>query len=130
MHANYLNEFSNPSKYSFINYTYNLIDRLNFRYDRLSKDNDYLELPIYKIEFFESICVFYKDKKRSKISKRINNRGETFDVEDMRHHDKNISILKKQFNFLKYIPFLKVLVKFLISRKTILENFKMKKYFK
>ncbi len=129
-HASYLPAFSNPSKYSFIRYVYNLVDRINYRYEPLSSKNNYLDLPIYKISFFESICVLYKDIKKSNLSKIIDNGGISMDHEDLRHKDETIDKLKVRFAYLKYIPLVKTLVSYFIRKKISLEYIKMKKYFK
>ena len=129
-HASYLQTFSNPSKYSFIRYAYNLVDRMNYRYSLLSLKNNYLDLPIYRISFFESICVFYKDKNRSNISHLVDNGGISINAEDLRFKNDKIEKIKAKFFYLKYIPFLKNLVSYLLKKKGILENIKMKKYFK
>jgi len=129
-HASYLPAFSNPSNYSFIRYVYNLVDRINYRYEPLSSKNNYLDLPIYKISFFESICVLYKDKKKSNVSKIIDNGGKSMDHEDFRDKSETIDKLKVRFAYLKYIPLVKTLVLYFIRKKNRLENIKMKKYFK
>ena len=129
-HASYLRTFSNPSKYSFIRYAYNLVDRMNYRYSSLSLKNNYLYLPIYRISFFESLCVFYIDKKRSNISHKVDNGGITINSEDYRYHSEKIEKIKKKFAFFKYIPFSRTLVSYFVKKQNILENIKMKKYFK
>lgn len=116
-HASYLQSFSNPSKYSFIRYAYNLVDRMNYRYSPLSLKNNYLDLPIYRISFFESLCVFYIDKKRSNISHKVDNGGITINAEDYRDHNKKIEKIKKKFIFLKYIPFIKTLASYFLKKK-------------
>ena len=59
-HASYKKEFGNPSKYSFINFVFNLINRINYRSGALKSklQNKALDLPISEIRIFESIFAF------------------------------------------------------------------------
>ena len=56
-HCSYLKEFGNPSKYSFINFCYNLVDGMNKKTIN-KKVSSYLA-NIYKIQFYQSIVVFF-----------------------------------------------------------------------
>ena len=45
-HGSYLKEFGNPSKFSFINLTYHLVDLLNFRSETFKECIKSLSLPV------------------------------------------------------------------------------------
>tara|TARA_B100001063_G_scaffold247293_1_gene292271 strand:+ start:225 stop:1076 length:852 start_codon:yes stop_codon:yes gene_type:complete len=107
-HASYLKDFGNPSKYSFINLSFNLVDRLNFRSGVLEKLNEKsLDLPISEIRYFESIVVFEIDRRLKSISKQIDNNGKELNIKDFRHKNtdrEKIDKTYRQFSFIKKIP--------------------------
>ena len=122
VHTSYLKEFGNPSKLSFINLTFNLINKLNFRSGVLKKYNSTsLRLPVSEIRYFESIVAFEVDRKNSSISYPIKNDGKTLYIKDFRHKDterENIDKVYRKFRFIQNIPILgnilkKIMTKFL-----------------
>ena len=122
VHTSYLKEFGNPSKLSFINLTFNLINKLNFRSGVLKKYNSTsLRLPVSEIRYFESIVAFEVDRKNSSISYPIKNDGKTLNIKDFRHKDterENIDKVYRKFRFIQNIPILgnilkKIMTKFL-----------------
>ena len=122
VHTSYLKEFGNPSKLSFINLTFNLINKLNFRSGVLKKYNSTsLRLPVSEIRYFESIVAFEVDRKNSSISYPIKNDGKTLYIKDFRHKDterENIDKVYRKFRFIQNIPIVgnilkKIMTKFL-----------------
>jgi len=110
-HASYKKEFGNPSKYSFINFVFNLINRINYRSGALKSklQNKALDLPISEIRIFESICAFKVDRENSYISNSIENNGEDLKIKDFRFENTNIKNYKSliyRLRFLKKIFFL------------------------
>ncbi len=72
-HTSYMKNFGSQ-KYSFINYTKKLIDKLNRRFNMF--DNEKADYRFWSIEIFESIIVFKINKKKSNLkSIKIRNRG-------------------------------------------------------
>jgi len=134
-HSSYLKEFGNPSKYSFMNFCYNLVDVMNKKIIH-QKIPPYLK-RIYKIEFYQSIVVFFFNKDRAKASHAVDNKGEVINAEDFRLKDTKVfnfidkikdkfrrSVNIKIYNLLKKIyPIFKYVVFKLKNRKN-------KKFFK
>ena len=123
-HASYKENFGNPSKYSFINFVFNLINRINYRSGalELKLKNKSLKLPISEIRIFESICAFKIDRENSFISNIIENNGKDLKIKDFRFHNTNIKYFNNliyRFRFLKKIFFLGSIINFL--KKKIFE---------
>ena len=83
-HSSYLKKFSNPSKYSFINFSKKLVDDINFKFPNLRKFNFSLNDYIYSISYFESIVCFHIDTKKCLTNEKIKNKGSKIIVEDKR----------------------------------------------
>lgn len=117
-HASYKKEFGNPSKYSFINFVFNLINRINYRSGALNSNlqNKALDLPISEIRIFESICAFRVDRENSNISNSIENNGEDLKIKDFRFENtniKNYQSLIYRLRFLKKIFFLGTFINYI-----------------
>jgi 23S rRNA U2552 (ribose-2'-O)-methylase RlmE/FtsJ len=95
-HASYMKEFGNPSNYSFINFCFSIVHKVNLNYFAKKFTNNYQKF-IYKIEFYQSLVVFYVDKNKTYQSKSIDNYGTILNSEDYRLRDKKI------FNFIEKI---------------------------
>ncbi len=72
VHASYMRDFGNPSKYSFMSYSKKVIDRINSRSSllpwlRLDEDNPVRNL-VYSCAFYESIVCFHVDRSKCFIS--------------------------------------------------------------
>mgnify|MGYP006113187629 CR=1 FL=1 len=140
-HTSYLREFGNPSKFSFMNLTYHLVNLLNFRSGTLKRNNKILSLPITEIRYFESIVAFEINRNHAKISHQIDNNGKHLNFKDFRHKNssrESIDIIYRKFSFMKRIPILGKILKFIMIRniRGFLYNYslkkeksKMKKYF-
>jgi hypothetical protein len=119
-HASYKKEFGNPSKYSFINFVFNLINRINYRSGALKSKlrNKHLTLPISEIRIFESICAFKIDRKNSFISNSIENNGEDLKAKDFRFTNtsiKNYNALIYKLRFIKKIYFLGTIINYVYT---------------
>ena len=114
-HTSYIDHFSNPNKYSFINFSKKIIDDVNFKFPNIGRfKNSYNDI-IYSIEFFESIVAFKVDRSKCKINENINNSGISENIRDMRYEEYSL------FN----IYFSKIR-KFIIEK---IKHLKLKKYF-
>jgi hypothetical protein len=134
-HASYLSEFSNPSKYSFINFSKKIIDDINFTYPKIGKFKFSINKYVYSIRFFESIVAFNVDKKKCTMNKLIINKGITSNIKDHRYSaNKNFFKIFKKDSFYRDFKFLTYLERFLIITKIYLFNkyrdLRIKKYFK
>ena len=127
-HTSYIDGFGNE-KYSFINYTKNMIDRINNRFSKFSGMKS--EKRVWSVEIYESIVVFKINKKQTQIaSEPTDNGGRNDQSTDYRYAD-NQTIKKLDYinKYLKYIPGCKFLInklKFSFLRM----NSKGKQFFK
>ena len=132
-HTSYMDGFG-PRKWSFIEYSKNLIDRINSRHERYGNVSP--ETRIWSIEFFDSIVALKVNSLATADSSRpISNRSESDNSLDYRYEDGNRNLetldqLRRRLRKLKrVIPFAK-----LLSRQ--LENwigsrgFKARRFFK
>ena len=119
VHTSYLKEFGNPSKLSFINLTFNLINKLNFRSGVLKDFNSTcLNLPVSEVRYFESIVAFEVDRKNSSISHPVKNNGKMLNIKDFRHKNterENIDNIYRKFRFIQSIPILGGIVKIIMT---------------
>ena len=134
-HASYLPEFSNPSKYSFINFTKKIIDDINFTYPKLGKFKFSINKYVYSIRFFESIVAFYIDKKKCIMNELITNNGVRSNIIDQKYAtNHNVFKILRQNSFYKYFKFFAYLENFLIIIKKYIfnkyRNLIINKYFK
>ena len=97
-HTSYINYkgFKNPSKYSFINFSSNLIENIHRRNPMLKKKMNVISNKISSIEYYDSIVAFHFNKNKLSQAKNLKNNQllETF-FDDYRYK-KNIDIKKKQ----------------------------------
>jgi len=138
-HTSYMPKFGNPSKYSFINFAKNKIDKINYRFP-LFKDKDNVERKIFSINFYESIVAFNISAKKSIIPDYLENNSNSFTNEYL--WDGSFSeffpYIQKhidgRFKFLKEVPVIKKIVRLLFYKKNFIaklkEGFFLRKYFK
>tara|TARA_B100001769_G_scaffold208526_1_gene167963 strand:- start:49 stop:834 length:786 start_codon:yes stop_codon:yes gene_type:complete len=62
-HTSYMQEFGNPHKYNFINFSKKIVDEINYKFFSENKKKFFLNNYIYSTQFYESICIFYVDRK-------------------------------------------------------------------
>ena len=129
-HTSYFNNFGNPSKYSFINYSKNIIDSINSRFPGVYASKNILKYAVYSICFYESIVCFNIDRTKCFVSTQTTNNGIKFSAIDFRHHG---DLSHKASNYLR-AKFKKIGLKFsgntlfsYIETKWI--NKSLKKYF-
>jgi len=93
-HTSYMRDFG-PRKYSFIEYTKQLFDKINYRFSRFEKKNQ-PERRIWSIEVFESIVAFRVNRSASSLQSELHDNGtELKDAVDQRYSD-NASMQKLQ----------------------------------
>tara|TARA_B100000795_G_scaffold179344_1_gene135754 strand:+ start:1027 stop:1932 length:906 start_codon:yes stop_codon:yes gene_type:complete len=137
-HTSYMSKFGNPSKYSFINFAKNKIDKINFRFPEF-KDENNIEKKIFSINFYESIVVFNINSKKSIIPNILENNDNSFT--DKYLWDGSFSelfpgaqrLINSRFKFLKTVPILKKIIRILFYKKNFfakLKDMSLKKYFK
>tara|TARA_Y100000591_G_C21830785_1_gene699446 strand:- start:1499 stop:2347 length:849 start_codon:yes stop_codon:yes gene_type:complete len=89
--------FKNPSKYSFINFTYFLIENMHRRNPTINKDLNFISKKIKQINFYDSIVeIIISKNKNLKISKFVeNNYKLRYRFTDFRHKGNFLSTLNK-----------------------------------
>ena len=95
-HTSYLNQYGNPSNYSFMNLLFKYVDKINHRSGSLDTSNA-LKKPIYNISFFESIAVLKINRRLNIISEEITNNKKTLNIVENKFFEKEKDSL---FNFL------------------------------
>jgi hypothetical protein len=112
-HTSYMSGFGNK-KYSFIEYTKLMIDRINNRFENFA--NRPREQRVWSLRFFESFVVFEINRPATHVmSKNIHNDHADQGAVDFRHSDgKLLSFIdarRKHFSFLKNIPGMSMLLR-------------------
>jgi len=131
VHTSYLRRFGNPSRFSFINYAKNKIDKINYRFPEIKKNN--IEKKIYSINFYESIVVFNINSKKSIIPNYIANNPNShtkkfFADGSFTEFFPNIHrFIDKKLHFLTKVPVIKKIIRILFYKKNFFA--KMKEYF-
>jgi len=138
-HTSYMPNFGYPSKYSFINFAKNKIDKINYRFP-LFKDKDNIEKKIFSINFYESIVVFNINAKKSIVPNYLENNDNSYtdkylwDGSFREFFPYVQKLIDVKFKFLKEIPILKKIIRVLFYKKNFIaklkENMSLKKYFK
>ena len=136
-HSSYMEKFGNPSKNSFINYSKNIIDRVNYRFpfEKLSYQKK-REKKIYSISFYESLVVFNINSKKCFDPEHVNSFGDPYTVTDLSFTEffpKIQKFIDSKLPILKKIPIIKKIVRFLFYRRNIFWRIKeyliLKKFF-
>lgn len=111
-HTSYLNQYGNPSKYSFMNLLFKFVEKINHRSGSLDTTNA-LNKPIYNISFFESIAVLKINRKLNLISKEINNNKKVLHIVENKffekEKDKVLNFFYK-FKNLKNLPLIGIIM--------------------
>jgi hypothetical protein len=127
-HTSYMNYkgFKNPSKYSFINFSLNIIENIHRRNPMLKKKMNLISEKIYSIEYYDSIVSINIKKKKLNPSKNLqNNKKLKTSFVDYRFKRVEFHDIKKKNILLKFIKS-KISKKGYIQR--LYENHKIKKY--
>lgn len=128
-HTSYLKNYNSSFKYSFINFSKNLIDDLNHNIDLkldLEKKNK-IKNYIYSIEYYESVVVFKINREKSYKNYIVTNKGKTSNIEDLSEKGNQIFIKNIKY-YLEKIPLIR-LNKFTKIIKKIVNNNFIKKFF-
>jgi len=126
-HTSYLPKFGNPNKYSFINFTKQIIDQINytFPFSIKKKFKNDIGKYVYGLSFYESIVEFKINRKQCIENKFLQNFGKSSGIEDFRNENSNLmkilKSVKKKTNLFKRIKLQKI--------NYFIENFFLKKYF-
>ena len=93
IHTNYFREFGNPSKYSFINFAYRIIDSVNSRSHAMRRVRKRYSDRVYSVHFYESMIAFEIDSSLCKQSMPTSNHGESRGLKDFRYQGRVKSAL-------------------------------------
>jgi len=88
VHTSYMKRFGNPSPYSFINYSKNIIDKIFSRSAEIPDLVGALKDYVYSIEFFVSIVCFKINRNKCYTSTFTRNIEVETDFEDFWAHDR------------------------------------------
>lgn len=84
VHASYLADFGNPSRWSFMSYVRRVIDAIQTRYPELSASRPAIAGLVYSVLCYESIVAFRIDRSRCVESTPTTNHGREMGAEDRR----------------------------------------------
>ena len=126
-HTSYMTGFG-PRKYSFIQYTKNMIDLMNQRFGEFN--NEKADHRVWSIRIYESIVAFDINKSAVNLKSEPTYNGGSDDLaEDFRYDDnttiKNFNSLARKFRFLKKIPGFTIIRNYLVYKK-----FSKKRFFR
>lgn len=129
-HTSYMQDFG-PKKYSFMQYTKHLIDRINYRYEKLGYANP--ERRVWSINIYESIIAFKINNRLTKLNSHgVENLGANDGAMDHRFKDMRATLqmswVVKRCAFLKFVPGLRRLKRVYVYIYDHL-FFRAKKYF-
>ena len=126
-HTSYMSGFG-PKRYSFIEYTKNMIDLINNRFSKFNRKKS--EKRVWSLRIFESIVAFSVNKRATKLkSKPTVNSGEDDGARDFRHKDNTyINTLGALNKVMKFMPGYKLLNKFL-NNIAVNQKFSSRKFF-
>ena len=120
--------FKNPSKFSFINFTINLIEVIHRRNPMVLKDSNFFSKKIFSIEYFDSITAIKIGKKKLGNSKNLENNKKLRVLFDDFRYRRKITDSNKDINE----NFISFLFNKMVSKRSYLyriyENFLIRKY--
>lgn len=85
-HTSYMKQFGNPSRYSFMNFAFDVVNSINNRFPAIRSSENSLAGEISSVEFFESIVSFRVDRTECFASEPTSNGGASRDAIDYRFH--------------------------------------------
>lgn len=98
-HTSYMEGFG-PQKFSFVEYSKRMVDRVNHRSCRVEDRPQ--ERRVWSIQFFESIVAFHINRVASTRLCEETGNGREFDgAEDFRNHDRSALRIPRAFQILK-----------------------------
>ena len=86
-HASYMTQFGNPSRHSFMNFAFDVVDSINSRFPAVDSSTNSLNQYVSSVSFHESIVAFHIDRKNCFISQPTSNGGKSVDATDYRFHN-------------------------------------------
>jgi len=116
-------EFYNPSKFSFVNFCFKIVEFINYRSGLINKDLNSYSKKIYSIEFFESIAVLKINASKCFKSKPISNKVKDPPLNEMRnsfHFNKTKNFINNNFSFLTQFKIFKKIERKLFYRNRFL----------
>lgn len=122
VHTSYIEEYNSNIKFSFINFTKELINKINS-----NKDSEFKKL-IYSIHYFDKIVIFRINRDKCKFEVApVSNSGQNNNVENLTWlaNELNINFIKLFFSKIPFFSFRKI-TKIIKNR---INNNKIKKYF-
>jgi len=125
-HASYMEEFGNPSRFSFVSFTKHLMDRINARYGGTSRAPKPSLNRIYSVEICESMVVLRIDKRLCTASELLQNRGASDNALDYRYEDNILVKLRSRSLKRGWRGFYNTLK---LKREYIRQNRALQKYF-
>jgi hypothetical protein len=125
-HSSYMKDFTNPNKFSFIEFSKKLIDDLNFTFPNIGKFKYSLNKYIYSIQYYESLAIFHVDRRMCVANKLVLNKGVKSGIKDLRWRNPNNYSKYKSLSYKKNFVYI-CLVKFI---KNFIYTKKHKHYFK
>jgi hypothetical protein len=102
VHTSYMESFGNPSKFSFISYIKEYIDRINNRSSEILSINKKYSRSVFSISIFDSIVCLQIDRSKSQPSTPVSNNGLSSNAIDYRNKD-NILIKGSYVDLLVFI---------------------------
>jgi cephalosporin hydroxylase len=122
-HTSYLKEFGYPTKYSFIEWTKTLIDKINSRFPEVKVSGLPYKRSVYSISIFESIVCFRIQRAKCFESSPTSNDGTSLGAEDLRYQNSSVGRLRKlmthvarRFPGLKDTRFARIAWRWIFSR--------------
>ena len=136
-HTSYMKRFGFPSKYTYLEFTKFIIDKINNKFFSNQSDivSSIYQSNIFSIQFFESIVVMHKNAKLCRPPKKVIN-GDLneyvidFRVESERNKDSFIVKSIKSLKFIFPLSTRKKLNEIILGRKYFQENRSLKQFFK
>jgi len=128
-HTSYMKEFSNPQKYSFINFSKKLVDDLNLTLYLGPKKFKYtLNKYIYSIQFFEGFALFNVNRDLCIENKLVDNNKKRANHWDFRYGKESNLVYLKKIHIIRKLITKIIFLKNILHNK--LETLITKKYFK
>ena len=128
-HASLMEEFGNPSRYSFLEISKNLVNRLYSKSPFTRIQNNQFSDYVYAIKFYESVITFSIDRTKCGINSEIENKGNQIGNSDFREANQT-RFNRKLLALRELLSGNPVFVKKIFRRKSANSTLKLSKYFR
>ena len=131
-HCSYLKNFGNPSNFSFINFAFSVVNKINQNNNEKLFNYNYQKY-VYKVSFYNGIVAFYINKNKCSNSSAIDNGGKILNANDYAFNDtpfKHLEKIKPYFQKILNKSFYFFLKNNLIYLKFIYFKIKSKSFIK